>query len=114
MVENRAQTLKDFHDEEDTKSGTKETKAQENKDTTAVTGKKKIPTPAVQAIPAGYKEDDRIVKEIKRDGLPLTADNKELYKELDEEIRGQNPPNGVESNPSVPLADARKDDTVAM
>ena len=41
----------------------------------------------MQAIPAGYEEDDRIVKELKRDGLPLTAENKELYKELDEEIR---------------------------
>ena len=41
----------------------------------------------MQAIPAGYEEDDRIVKEIKRDDLPLTAENKELYKELDEEIQ---------------------------
>ena len=41
----------------------------------------------MQAIPAGYEEDDRIVKELKRDGLPLTAENKELYKELDEEIQ---------------------------
>ena len=74
--------------EEDTKSGAEETKAQEKqRHYRSYRPKNRIPTPAVRAIPVGYEEDDRIAKELKRDGLPLTAENKALYKELDEEIR---------------------------
>ena len=88
MVENRAQNLKGFPWRRKYKirhqrnEGTRKTKTLPQ-----LPVKKRILTPAVQAIPAGYEEDDRIVKELKRDGLPLTAENKELYKELDEEIQ---------------------------
>ena len=60
-----------------------------SKEEKQVTGGKKNPhsAPTVCTIPAGYEVDERIVKELRRDGLPVNQANITRYKELDEEIR---------------------------
>ena len=43
--------------------------------------------PAIQAIPAGYEDDARAIRELTADGLPVTPEYIQLYKELEEELR---------------------------
>ena len=43
--------------------------------------------PAIQAIPAGYEDDARAIRELTPDGLPVTPEYIQLYKELEEELR---------------------------
>ena len=50
-----------------------------NKEEKQVTGGKKNPhsAPTVRTIPAGYEVDDRILKELRRDDLPVTEEIRE-------------------------------------
>ena len=43
--------------------------------------------PIVRAIPAGYEDDDRAIRDLLADGLPVTPANIAYYKALDEELK---------------------------
>ena len=43
--------------------------------------------PTVRAIPAGYEDDDRAIRDLLADGLPVTPANIAYYKALDEELK---------------------------
>ena len=43
--------------------------------------------PAVRAIPAGYEDDAKAIRDLLADGLPVTPQYIQLYKQLEEDLQ---------------------------